>query len=78
MHLLGLGKAVELAEKPRAVPTGPLRQMGDEGLNQVPAGFAEFLSAAEISGVALDQSGIELMLADQQAKSVTKAGLAIA
>jgi hypothetical protein len=52
--------------------------MGDKGLDQISTGFAEFLGATEISGIALDQSRIELMLADQQAKPVTKTWLAIA
>ena len=78
MHLLGWSKAVEFAEKTRAIPSGPLSEVGNEGLDQIPAGLAEFLSAAEISGIKFDQGGIELMLADQKTKSVTKSWLAIA
>jgi hypothetical protein len=57
---------------------GPFGEMGNEGLNQIPAGLAEFWRAAEISGIPLDQGRIELMLADQQAESITQSGLAIA
>src|ERR1700731_650769 len=78
MHLLGWSKAVEFAEKTRAIPSGPLSEVGNEGLDQIPAGLAEFLSAAEISGIKLDQSRIELMLADQKTESITKPRLTIA
>jgi hypothetical protein len=52
--------------------------MGDEGFDPIPAGLADFLGAAEISGIALDQGGIELMLADQEAESIAEARLAVA
>jgi hypothetical protein len=38
--------------------------MGNEGLDQVPASLAELLSAAEISGVAFNTDGVELILSD--------------
>src|SRR5208282_562981 len=77
-YLLSRRVAVQFAEKPGAVFRGPFGQMSDEGLDQVPAGFADFLGSAEISGVSLDQGRIELVLADQQAESITQPRLAIA
>ena len=61
MHLLGLGIAVKFAEQACTVPASPFAEVGDEGINQIPAGFTEFLSATEISGIALDEIGIELI-----------------
>jgi hypothetical protein len=77
VHLLGWGKAVEFAKEARPVTGGPFGKMGDKGLDQVPAGFTEFLGAAEFSGIALDHRGIELMLADQEAESVPEAWVAV-
>jgi len=57
---------------------GPFGEMGNKGLNQVSTSFAEFLGAAEISGITLDQAGIKLVLTDQKTKSITQSGLAIA
>jgi hypothetical protein len=78
MHLLGLGTTVELANKPRAVPHSPFSEVGNEGLDQVPAGLTEFLGPIEINGVAFNCFGVQLMLSNQQAKSVTKTWLGIA
>jgi hypothetical protein len=64
VHLLGGGKAVEFAKQPRSVTSGPFGEMGDEGLDQIPTGLAELLSAAEISGVAFNTDGVELILSD--------------
>jgi hypothetical protein len=46
--------------------------MGDKGFNDLPAGFFKCLSAAEFSGVGLDESRIEVVLADQKAELVTQ------
>jgi outer membrane translocation and assembly module TamA len=78
VHLLRWGKAVEFAEKARAISRGQFGEVGDEGLDQIPAGLTEFLGATEISGITLDQAGIKLMLADQQTESITQPRLAIA
>jgi hypothetical protein len=78
VHLLGWGEASEFAEQFRAIPSGPFGEVGNEGLDQIPAGLAEFLGAAEISGIPLDQAGIKLVLTDQKTESVPKTGLAIA
>jgi hypothetical protein len=64
VHLLGWGKPVEFAKKSRTIPRGPFGEVGDKGLNQIPAGFAEFLGATEISGIAFNSDGIELVLSD--------------
>ena len=52
--------------------------MDNEGLDQISAGFANFLRSTEISGIPFDKSGIELMLADQEAESIAEAGLTVA
>jgi hypothetical protein len=77
VHHLGWGKAIEFAKQACAIASGPFGEVGDEGLDQIPAGFAEFLGAAEISGIALYESRIELMLADQKAQSISQPGKAV-
>ena len=57
---------------------GPVSQVADEGFDQISAGFAEFLRAAEFGCVALDQGRIELMLTDQEAQSITKPRMSVA
>jgi len=44
--------------------------VGDEVFYLLAGGFAEGLGAAEIDGVGLDQSGIELVQADELAEAV--------
>ncbi len=45
-------------------------QVRDEGLNQISIRFFQGWRAAEISGVCLDESGIEIVLADQQTELI--------
>ena len=45
--------------------------MGNKAFDLLARGFAEGFGTAEIDGVGLDQIGIELVLADQLAETVT-------
>ncbi len=51
--------------------------MRDEGLDQIAAGPAEGFRAAEVCGVSLNESRIEVVLADQQAELIPQPGLTI-
>src|SRR5713226_4994180 len=51
--------------------------MDDERLDQIPASLFERLSATEISGIGLNESGIEVVLADQEAEAISEPRLAI-
>ena len=51
--------------------------MGNEGLDQIAAGVFEGCGAAEVSGVGFDEVRIEVVLADQKAELIAKAGLAV-
>jgi hypothetical protein len=51
--------------------------MGDKGLDLLPASFLEGLGATEISGVGLNEIGIEVVLADQDAKPVSQLWLTV-
>jgi hypothetical protein len=76
-HLLGLGIAIEVTDQTGPVFGGPLGQVVDEIGDQFPTGLAEGSGAAEVSGIAFDQGGIELMLADQLAEAIAQPGLAV-
>jgi len=66
--------AVELAEESIAVLLGPDGQLLDEVLNLFPARISQRLCSAELDGVGLYQFGIELVLADDLAETVTDLG----
>ena len=66
--------AVELAEQGIAVLLGPVGQLPDEVLNLFPAGISESFGTAEVDGVGLYQFGVELVLADDLAKTVADLG----
>jgi hypothetical protein len=51
--------------------------MGDEGFNQLSAGFLENFGAAEVGGIGLDECGIEIELSNQKAELVPQSGLAV-
>jgi len=53
------------------------RELGDEGFNQIAAGFFERLGAAEIRGIGLHETRIEIVLADQETELIAQSGLAI-
>lgn len=68
---------VEVGKEPVAIPGGPFRQVGDEGLDLFAGGVAEVFCGTELGRVALDQAGIELVLADELAEAIAQAGLTI-
>jgi hypothetical protein len=51
--------------------------VGDKGLDQVPTGSAESFRAAEIRGVRLNKSRIEVVLTDQKAESIPQPWLSV-
>jgi len=69
--------AVELAEQGIAVFLGPIGQVRDEVLHLLAGSFAQALDAAEVRRVGLDQSGIELMLANQLAQTIANCATAV-
>jgi len=69
---------VQFADQSSSVLFGSGREMGDEGLDQFPAGVAENFGAAEICRVSLDEIRIEVVLADQKAELIPEPGLAVA
>jgi hypothetical protein len=72
-----VGVAIEVAEQASSVLGGPLGQVADEIGNQLATGLAESSGATEVCGIALDQGGVELMLADQLAEAIAQPGLPI-
>ena len=52
--------------------------MGDEGLNQIPAGILDRFGATEVGGVSFDERRIEIVLTNEQAELVTQLRLAVA
>jgi hypothetical protein len=62
--------AIVLGEQMKQV--NAFGQMNDEGLDQVPAGFSDFLDSAKICRIALHQTGIRLVLTDQAADRSAK------
>ncbi|MHB8617595.1 MAG: hypothetical protein ACYC93_16180 [Candidatus Acidiferrales bacterium] len=77
-NLLHLGKIAEFREKAIAILKGPFGEVVDEGLDHVAAGSSQLFSFAELGGIAFHETGIELVLADQQAETIAKPRLAIA
>jgi hypothetical protein len=51
--------------------------MGDEGFDQISAGFFESFGTAEVCGVGLHECGIEIELANQKAELVAQSRLAV-
>ena len=60
-----------------AVLGSPFGQVVDEGFDLISAGIAKVASAAVIGGIGFHEVGIELMLADQQAETITQARLTV-
>jgi hypothetical protein len=77
VHLRRRGIAIKLAEQSVAVPGGPIGQVSDEGLDLALGGVSEGGGSAIVRRIALDEAGIELVLADQQAESVAEARLTV-
>ena len=51
--------------------------MGDEGFDQIPTGFFEDFGAAEVGGIGLHESGIEIELSNEKAELVAQSGLTV-
>ena len=52
--------------------------MGDEGFDQIAAGVFDGFGAAEMSGISLHETRIEVVVADQKAQLVAETWLALA
>jgi hypothetical protein len=77
-NLLRFGIAVELADQPVAIFDGTFGEIVDEIFDELPAGIAECSGTAVVGGIGLDETSIEVMLANQQAEAVAEARLTIA
>ena len=77
MHLRRWCIAVELAQQGVAVPSGPIGQVGDEGLDLAFGGVSKGWGSAVVSGIGLHEGGVKLVLTDQQAETIAKARLTI-
>jgi hypothetical protein len=64
-------EGVEFADEAVAIFLGPGRKVRDEGFDQIPAGFFEGFSSAEVSCVGLNERGIQIVSANQEAELVT-------
>ncbi len=53
-------------------------EVGDEGFDQITTGFLERFGAAEVGGVGLHESGIEVVLPDQKAELIPQSGVTVA
>jgi hypothetical protein len=68
---------VQFADQRVAVLFSSGGKMGDEGLDQFPAGAAESGGAAEVGGIGFYEIGIEVVLADEKAELIPEPRLAI-
>ncbi|PYU30019.1 MAG: hypothetical protein DMG31_15170 [Acidobacteria bacterium] len=69
--------AVELAEKGWTVFRRPVSQVRNEVFDLFSRGISQVRGTAEIGGISFDQIGIELMLADQEAKAIAESGVTV-
>jgi hypothetical protein len=69
-----VSKTIELAEQTISVTFGVFGQLLNEFLNLFPAGLPERLGAAEVDGIGLYQFRVELVPADDLAKTVADLG----
>ena len=69
--------AVELANQPLTIFDSALRQIVDKGFDLITAGITQGGSATVVSSKGLDETSIQLVLANQQAKTVAEARLAV-
>ena len=75
--LLRPGIAIKVAEKAFAIARSSFGQVVNEGFDLVSACIAQGRSSAVIGGIGLHQTGVEPMLADQEAESVTEPWLTV-
>jgi hypothetical protein len=71
------GVAIEVTEKTLTIFGGSFCEVIDEGLDRFATGVTEGWCTAVVSGKGLDEGGIELMLADQQAETITQTWLTV-
>ncbi len=76
-YLHGPSIGIEFADQAIAVFLRGRCQMRDERLDEIPLGLLERWRAAEVGGVRLNQRGIEVVLADQEAEAVPQSRLTI-
>ena len=72
-----LGIAVEVTEKGFAIVRGSFGQVVDEGFDLLSTGIAEGGGSAVVSGIGLHETGVEPMLADQEAETVAETRLTV-
>jgi hypothetical protein len=77
LHLHGLRVRIELAHEAVSVLLGRRRYVSDKGLDEVSAGAAQRFRPAEVCGICLNKRRIEVVLADQKAKSVPQPRLTV-
>jgi hypothetical protein len=75
--LLGFGITVEVAEQAFSVFVSPICKVADERFNLISGGVAERGYSAVISGVGFHETGVESVLADQEAEAVAQTRLTI-
>ena len=76
-----LAKAIQMTKKRRSIISGAFGQVIDEGFDLLSVGIVKGRGSAVIGGIGFDQSGIELMLTNQQAETITetwRGGMAVA
>src|ERR1700730_9537067 len=67
------GIAVEVTEKCFAISPGSFGPAVDKGFDLSPTCVAQGRRSAEVGGIGLHQTGVEPMLADQEAEAVAEA-----
>jgi hypothetical protein len=72
-----LGIAIELADQPVAIFRGAHGQIVNEVFDLLSAGLSQGGSSTVVSGVGFHESSIELVLANEQTKTVAETRLAV-
>jgi hypothetical protein len=71
------GIAIEVTEKGVAIRGDTLGQMVNEGFDLITTGISQSCGSAVVSGIGLHEAGIELMLTNQKAETITQSGVAV-
>ena len=66
-----------MAEQTLAILGSSFCKVVDEGFDRFSAGVAEGWGSAVVGGIGLHEGGIELVLTDQQAETITQARLTV-
>ena len=70
-----------MTKKSRSIISGAFGQVIDEGFDLLSVGIVKGRGSTVIGGIGLDQSGIELVLTNKQAETITetwRGGMAVA